>query len=72
MIAPYSASSLVNLFKPENKSHFRLINDHNFNRLNVFLMNSSILVTICSNMFTSRDCIESFKLDGDVLKTMTN
>ena len=29
MIAPYLASSLVNLFKPENKSQFRLIIDLN-------------------------------------------
>ena len=27
MVAPYLASSLVNLFKPENKSQFRLIKD---------------------------------------------
>ena len=29
MIAPYLASSLVNLFKSEKKSQFRLINDLN-------------------------------------------
>ena len=29
MIAPYLASSLVNLLKPENKSQFRLIKDFN-------------------------------------------
>ena len=36
-IAPYLASSLVNLFKPENKSHFELIKDQNSSRMNDFL-----------------------------------
>ena len=38
MIAPYLASSLVNLFKPENKSQFRLRKDPNSNKLNDFLL----------------------------------
>ena len=36
MIAPYLASFLVNVFKPENKSQFRLRKDPNSTKMNVF------------------------------------
>ena len=36
MIAPYLASFLVNLFKPENESHFRFKKDLNSTRMNAF------------------------------------
>ena len=38
MIAPFLASSLVSLFKPENKSHFRLGKDLNSTKINDFLI----------------------------------
>ena len=66
MIAPYLASSLVNLFKPENKNHFRLLKDLNSTKLNDFLINGGIPVTIYSNILTFRDSNKSFKLDGDL------
>ena len=71
LIAPYLASSLVNLFKPDNKSQFRLIKDFNSTKVNEFLINGGIPVTLFSNMLTFRDSIKSFKLDGDLLETMT-
>ena len=37
MIAPYLASYLVKIFKPENKSQFQLIEDHISIRMNDFL-----------------------------------
>ena len=40
--------------------------------MNDFLINTSIPVTLYSNMLTLRDSNKSFKLDGDLLKTMTN
>ena len=55
LIAPYLAASLVNLFKPENKSQFRLRKDHNSTKMNDFLMHGSIPVTLFSNMITFRD-----------------
>ena len=70
MIAPYLASSLVSLFKPENKSQFRLTNDHNSIRMNDFLTNNGIPVTVYSNMLTFRDSNKSFKLDRDLLETL--
>ena len=36
LIAPYLASSLVNLFKPENESQFRFKKDLNSTRMSDF------------------------------------
>ena len=72
LIAPYLASSLVNLFKPENKSQFRLKKDLNSTKMNDFLINEGIPVTLVSNMLIFRDNNKSFKLEGDLLETMTN
>ena len=72
MIAPYLASSLVNFLKPENKSHFRLVKDLNSTKMNDFLVNAGIPVTLYSNMLTFRDSNKSFKLDGDVFEKMAN
>ena len=72
LIAPYLASSLVNVFKPENKSQFRLKKDFNSTKMNDFLINEGIPVTLVSNMLIFRDSNKSFKLDADLLETMTN
>ena len=72
LIAPYLASSLVNLFKPENKSQFRLKKDLNSTKTNDFSINEAIPVTLVSNMLIFRDSNKSFKLEGDLLETMTN
>ena len=72
MIAPYLASSLVNLFKPENRSQFRFKKDLNSTKMNDFLINGGIPVTLVSNMLIFRDSNKSFELDGDLLETMTN
>ena len=48
MIAPYLASSLVNLFKLENPSHFKLTKDPNLKRMNDFLVNGGIPPTLYS------------------------
>ena len=42
LIAPYSASTLVNLNKPENKSQFRLKKDLISNKMNDFLINDGV------------------------------
>ena len=36
MLAPYLASSLVIIFKPEFKSQFKLVKDRNSSRMNDF------------------------------------
>ena len=72
LIDPYLASSWVNLLKPENKSQFRLKKDLNSTELNDFLKNEGIPVILFSNMITFRDSNKAFKLDGDLLETVTN
>ena len=72
MIAPFLASSLVNLFKPENKSQFKLNKDQTSFRMNDFLINGGKPVVLKSNMLTFGDSNNSFKLDGDLFETMTN
>ena len=72
MIAPYLASSSVNLFKPENKSQFRLRKEPNSTKMNNFLIHGNMSVTLFSNMITFRDSNKSFRLEGDLLKLITN
>ena len=50
VVAPYLAFSLLNLYKPGNTSQFRLIKDPNSTRMNDFLINGCIPVTLYSNM----------------------
>ena len=72
MIEPYLVSSLVNLFKPENKSQFTIIKDLNSTKMEDFLINGDIQVTLFSILLTFRDSNKSLKLDGDLLETMKN
>ena len=72
MIAPYLASSLVNLFETENKSQFKLLKDPNSIRMNDLLIHGNIPATLYSNMLTFGDTNRSVKLDRELLRTMTN
>ena len=72
MIEPFLASCLVSLSKPENKSQYTLIKDLNSTKLNNFLINAIVPVTLYSNMLTFRVSIKSFILDGDLLITLRN
>ena len=55
MIAPYLATSLVNLLKRENKSQFSLRKDPNSTKRNDFLIHGNIPVSLYSNMIIFRD-----------------
>ena len=72
LISPYLASSLAIRFKSEIKSQFRINKDLNSTKMNDFLINEGIPVTLFSTMLLFRDSNISFKLDGDLLETMTN
>ena len=72
MTTPYLASSVVNHFKPENKSQWKLWKDPNSIKVKIFLINENIPVTLHSNILTYRDSNKSFILDGDLLRTMIN
>ena len=50
VIAPTLAPSLVNVFKPEKRSQFRFKKDLNSTKLNDFLINKGIPVTLFSNI----------------------
>ena len=71
-ITPYLTSSIVTLFKPENTSQFKLIKDPKSIRINDFLINKSIPVTLYNNLLNYRVSKKPFKSDGDLLKTMAN
>ena len=72
LIAPYLTTSLVEVFKKDNKSQFRLRKDPNSTKVNDFLIHGTIPVTIFSNMITFRDSNKTFRLEGDLLKVITN
>ena len=72
IIAPYLASSLVEVFKKDNKSQFRLRKDPNSTKLNDFLIHGAIPVTLYSNMIVFRDSNRTFRLEDDLLKVITN
>ena len=72
MIAPYLASSLLEVFKKDNKSQFRLRKDPNSTKMNDFLIHGTVPVTIFSNMIVFRDINKSFRLEGDLLKVIKN
>ena len=72
LITPYLTTSLVEVFKKDNKSQFRLRKDNNSTKMNDFLIHGNIPVTIFSNMITFRDSNKSFRLEGDLLKLITN
>ena len=72
LIAPYLASPLVEVFKFDNKRQFRLRKDPDSTKMNDFLIHGKIPVTIFSNMITLRDTNKTFKLEGDLLKVITN
>ena len=72
LIAPYLTTSLVEVFKKDKKSQFRLRKDPNSTKMNDFLIYGTIPVTIFSNMITFRDSNKTFRLEGDLLKVITN
>ena len=72
LIAPYLASPLVEVFKSDYKSQFRLRKDPDSTKMNDFLIHGKIPVTIFSNMINFRDSNKTLKLEGDLLKVITN
>ena len=71
-IAPYLTTSLVEVFKKDNKNQFRLRKDPNSTKMNDFLIHGTIPVTIFSIMITFRDSNKTFRLEGDLLKVIIN
>ena len=57
---------------PENTSQFKLVKDHNSNRVNDLLMKNKIPITFYGNILTFRDTGKDFELKGDLLEMITN
>ena len=71
ILASYLISPLSKITNPENTSQFKLIKDHNSNRVNDLLMKNKIPITLYGNMLTFRDTNKHFELKGDHLEMIT-
>ena len=72
ILATYLMSPLSRITNPENTTQFKLVKDHNSNRVNDFLINNTIPITLYGNILTFRDTNKQFELKGDLLKMITN
>ena len=72
ILATYLMSPLSRISKPENTTQFKLVKDHNSNRVNDLLINNTIPITLFGNILTFRDTGKNFKLKGDLLEMITN
>ena len=72
ILASYLMSPLSKITNPENNSQFKLVKDHNSNRVNDLLMKNKIPITLYGNILTFRDTGKKFELTGDLLEMITN
>ena len=72
ILASYLMSPLYKITNLENTSQFKLVKDHNSNRVNDLLMKNIIPITLYGNMLTFRDTNKQFELRGDHLEMITN
>ena len=72
ILANYLMSPLSRITNLENTSQFKLVKDHNSNRVNDLLMKNKITITLYGNMLTFRDTNKQFELKRDLLEFITN
>ena len=72
ILARYLMSSLSKITNPENTSPFKLVKDHNSNRVNDLKINKTIPITLYDNILTFPDTNKQFELKGDLLGMITN
>ena len=72
IIASYLMSLLSKITNLENTSQFKLVKDHNSNRINDLLIKNTIPNIFYNNLLTFRDTGKKFELKGDLLKMITN
>ena len=72
ILATYLMSPLSKITNPENTSQFKLVKDHNSNRVNDLKINKTIPITLYDNILTFRDTNKQFELKGDLLEMITN
>ena len=72
ILATYLMSPLSRITNPENRTQFKLVKEHNSNRVNDLLLHNTIPITLSNNILTIRDTGKEFELKGDLLKMITN
>ena len=72
IITSYLMSPLSKITNPENTSQYKLVKDHNSNRVNDLLIKNTIPIILYNNLLTFRDTGKEFELKGDLLKMITN
>ena len=65
-------NQLIKLNQVIRKKSIQIKKDPNSTKMNDFLINGGLPVTLYSNMLFYKDSNISFDLDGDLIKTMTN
>ena len=72
ILATYLMSPLSKITNPENNSQFKLLKDHNSNRVDDLKIHNSIPITLYGNILTFRYTGKEFELTGDLLEMITN
>ena len=70
--ASYLMSALSKITSSKNSTQFKLIKNHNSNRVNDLLIKNTIPINLHDNLLTFRDSSKVFELRGDLLKMITN
>ena len=70
--ASYLLSPLSKITNLEITTQFKLVEDHNSNRVNDLLIKNTIPITLHDNLLTFRDTNKVFELKGDLLKMIAN
>ena len=71
IIASYLITLLSKITNLENFSQFKLVKDHNSNRVNDLLIKNKTPITLYNNLLTFCDTGKEFELKGDILKMIT-
>ena len=72
ILATYLMSPLSKITNPQNSSQFKLVKNHNSNRVKDLLIHNTIPITLYNNLLTSRDTDNELELQGDLLEMITN
>ena len=72
ILATYLMSPLSKITNPENSSQFKLVKDHNSNRVNDLLIKNTNPINLYDDLSTFRDTGKEFELTGDLLEMITN
>ena len=72
VLATYLLSPLSKITNPEHTSQLKLVMDPDPNRVSDILIKKTIPVSLYDNLFRFRDTDKEVKLEGDLLKMITN